>query len=373
MPSRHFLTAFIAGILGLLLAWVGLLAVLDAHGRLRPPPLSNRWVLDAKLAMLRTQPPARIELLAVGSSVTFYGVDGGLLERELGGRRFFNAAALGLRMHQTAWLTRFFQEQYSGITTVFTVSTLIDFESCPPHNAAAFDAVDARRWLAGSWPDLFWHLRYFDPAGVLRAARDLPERRALGWDRLDSMRLDRWGDQLLDVPPEQVPPKVMRGVLGGLDPRCYAALDGLARFLAEKGERFLFVLAPLRPAYLAEWDPDGNRLAAHRERVRQILANRGAGFLDAHTHLILPEEAFFDAYHLRAASARRQTQLIAAALRGEGNGPEAQVAARTADGTTLASAWASTEEPILRAAGALPATAPAAQETAGSDRSEHGG
>lgn len=350
MHGRRFLAAFAAGILGLFLAWAGLLAVLDAQGRLRPPALTNRWEFDEKLAMLRERPPERIDVLAVGSSTTFYGVDGGLLERELGGRRFFSAAAVGLKMHQTAWLSRFFHGLHPEIGTAFTVSTLIDFEACPPRNEAVFDPADARRFLAGEWPELLWHFRYFDPMGVLRAARDLPERRALGWDRLDSMRLDRWGGQLLDVSRDQVPAKIVRGVLGGFDPRCYDALDSLARFWAEKGVRFLFVLAPLRPGYLAEWDPDGRRLSGHRDRVRRILAARGAAFLDAHARLALPEEAFFDAYHLRAAFARRQTRLIAAALRDEGNAEGAHVAARTAGDTLAAGGQAH-----LAAAGAPPA------------------
>lgn len=351
MHGRQFLTAFAAGILGLFLTWAGVLAVLDAQGRLRPPALTNRWEFDGKLAMLRARPPERIDVLAVGSSTTFYGVDGGLLERGLGGRRFFNAAALGLEMHQTAWLSRFFAELHPEIGTAFTVSTLIDFEACPSRTEALFDPADVRRWLAGAWPEPFWHFRYFDPVGVLRAARDLPERRALGWDRLDSMRLDRWGGQLLDVSRDQMPPEVVRGVLGGFDPRCYDALDSLARFWAGKGVRFLFVLAPVRPGYLAERDPDGSRLAAHRERLRRILAARGAGFLDAHARLALPEEAFFDAYHLRAAFARRQTRLIAAALRGEKDAEGAHVAARTAGDIPAAAG----EARFAAAAGAPPA------------------
>jgi hypothetical protein len=315
VSGRRFLFGFAAAILGLVALWAGVLATLDALGRLKPPAFTNRWEFDATLAMLRAQPPERIDLLAVGSSTTFYGIDGPLLEHELGDIRVFNAAALGLKLHQTAWLIGFFRELHPEIAMVVTVSTLIDFESCPPGSAAIFDPGHVRSFLAGRWPWLVWHFRQFDPLGVLRAARDLPERRALGWDRLDSMRLGPRGGQLLDVPREQLPARVVRGVLGGFDPRCYEALDRLAATLAADGVRFLFVLAPMRPGYLAEWDPDGSQLAAHRTRLRAILTFHGAAFLDAHGELALPEEAFFDAYHLRAPFARQQTRLIATALR----------------------------------------------------------
>lgn len=314
MSASRFLQSFAATVLALVLLWTGVLAILHHLGRLRPPPFTNRWEFDEKLALLRARPPAHIDVLAVGSSTTFWGFDGGLLERELD-VKMFNGAALGLKMHQTAWLVDFFRELHPEIATVLVVSTLIDFEACRPHEAQLFDVADVRAWLQGRWPEFVWYFRYFDPVGVLRAARDLPERRALGWDRLASMRLDPWGGQLLDVPRSEVPEGIVRGVLGGFDARCYEALERLAASLAAARVRLLFVLAPMRPGYLAERDPEGHHLAAHRLRLRSLLAAHRAEFLDAHAQLALPEEAFFDAYHLRAPYARRQTQLIAAALR----------------------------------------------------------
>lgn len=315
MSARRFLFGFVAASLGVFALWVGILLSLETLGRLKPPTFSNRWEVDTMLARLRAEPPPRIDLLAIGSSTTFYGIDGPLLERELGGSHMLNLAALGLKIHQTEWLTAFYRKWHPEIATVVTVSTLIDFESCSPATAAIFDPGHVQSFLAGHWPELVWHLRQFDPLGVLRAALDLPQRRALDWHHLDSMQLGPRGGQLLDVPREQVPARVVRGVLGGFDPRCYAALDRLAGQLAAGGVRFLFVLAPMRPGYLAEWDPDGRQLAAHRARLRTILTLHGAAFLDAHAELALPEEAFFDAYHLRAPFARQQTRLIVTALR----------------------------------------------------------
>ena len=55
----------------------------------------------------------------------------------------------------------------------------------------------------------------------------------------------------------------------------------------------------MRPGYLAGRDPDGTLLAEHRGKVQAALAGTGALVIDAHAALEMPEDAFFDAYHLK--------------------------------------------------------------------------
>jgi len=311
--TRFFLGLFTA--LALPPAVFGLvLAVLDAGGRLPPPAFSGRWDVDRKLQDLRAGRPERIDLLLLGSSTTFYGVDGGLLGRLLPDRpAVFHASSPGLKVHQTLFLARFYLDRFPEVRRAVMVSTPLDFERCAPGEARLFPPQEVARYLAGRGAELLWQLRRPDPGAVWRAlgggaAAAMPLR------RLDLPVLDPYGGQLVDPPPEAVPEAVRRGVFPDPDPRCYRALAELAGELAARGVVFLFAQAPLRPSYLAAYDAGGARLARHLARVRAIVEERGGRVLDLHRLLALPEEAFFDAYHIRAPFVRRQTEALAAAL-----------------------------------------------------------
>lgn len=309
--ARTYLTVFFGALCGSLALLCGALLLLDAAGRLPPPYLSGRWELDLTLRQWRRDPPGPWDLLFAGSSVAFYGVDGRVVAAGLGpGVRFRNIGVLGAKVHQSRFWLGFVLDRHPEVREVVFMSTVLDFEACPPATARLFDPVEVRDYLAGRWPELVHYLRHLD---IVRLARDVvewPRRTALGPDRLETVRLEPRGGQLLDVPRERVPEKIVRGVFPDPDPRCYAALEGLLRDLARRGVRVRFVLTPMRPGYLAEHDPDGRRLAAHRARLEAILAAAGVPLHDLHADLALPEEAFFDAYHLRAPWVRRQSEVL---------------------------------------------------------------
>ncbi len=314
-PSLRFLLLFAVAAVATAASYAGGLVALDLAGRLKAPSFANRWEFDEKMRLLREREPTRLELVFAGSSTTFYGVDPAIVEGELGTRDFFNLGVNGLKIDQTAFLLRTFLGWHPETRQVVTLSTAIDFEACPPGQSRFFNPQNLRRYLFDKQPELLFHFRYFDPVGTLRMAVALPRRRALDWNNLDSMKLGPYGGQLLDVPRSAVPPRVVRGVLGGFDPRCYRQLAELARFLDRAGVGYLFALAPMRPGYLAEYDPSGERIAAHVENIRRALAGTGARFVDLDKELAMPEEAFFDAYHLRAPWVRRQTRYLVRLLR----------------------------------------------------------
>lgn len=332
--ARTYLAVFFGVLCGSLALLCGALAVLDAAGRLPPPALSGRWELDLTLQSWRREPPGRIDLLFAGSSVAFYGVDGRVVAAGLGPDvRFRNVGVLGAKVHQSRFWLDFVLDRHPEVRDVVFMSTVLDFEACPPQTARLFDPDEVRIYLAGSRPELFHHLRHLDPLRILRDAVEWPRRRAMGPDRLETVRLEPWGGQLLDVPRERVPPKIVHGVFPAPDPRCYAALEGLLRDLARRGVRTRFVLTPMRPGYLVEHDPDGRRLSAHRRRLAAILAAAEVPFADLHARLAFPEEAFFDAYHLRAPWVARQSEALVQLLLGEAESPLTARASPTAPAT----------------------------------------
>ena len=324
---RGFFAGFFSVLGGLPLLYGLLLLLLANEEHLPPPPFSGRWDVDRKLQDLRAGRPERIDLLLIGSSTTFYGVDGGVLRAQLGGRiAVFHASSPGLKIHQSEFLTRFYVEHFPKIESAIMVSTPLDFENCPRESAAIFDSAQVRRYLAASDPEIFWHFKYFDPAGVFETMLRRPVQATMPLTRLDLRLLDPYGGQQLDPLPENVPQSIFEGVFPEPDPRCYQALGRLTRFLHERGIRFLFAQAPLRPGYLARHDPDGRRLIAHLARVRQLLAQEGGHFLNLHEQLALPEAAFFDAYHIRAPYVPLQTRTLAEALQRLSRPPMPEIA-----------------------------------------------
>ena len=122
------------------------------------------------------------------------------------------------------------------------------------------------------------------------------------------MSFDPYGSLLLEVPREGVIDRVWDGDPITLDPPCYPSLHALAEELRQRGIAFTFVIAPMRPGYLAGRDPDGSLLAEHRTRVRAGAGRHRCVVIDAHAALDMPEEAFFDAYHLKRDKAQKLTR-----------------------------------------------------------------
>ncbi len=313
--ARGFLALFLTGMLGTLALVVGGLALLEALGRLPPPSLSGRWDVDLTLKRWRDQGVPRAELLFAGSSAAFYGIDGREVRAALGDSvRFLNIGVLGAKMHQTRMWLEFVLGLQPEVRRVVLMSTYIDFEACPPRTARLFDPTEARALIARRFPLVYHHLRHLAPLRLMRDVVDWPRRLQLGPDTLETRRLEPWGGQVLTVTRERVPPKIVRGIFPQPDPRCYAALGAIARMLDRRGIESMFVLVPMRPGYLAAYDPDGRGLRAHMARVRATLAGTGMAVVDLHQELALPEEAFFDAYHLRAPWVRLQTRALMARL-----------------------------------------------------------
>ena len=195
------------------------------------------------------------------------------------------------------------------------ISTTLDFHYCKPAETIFFDPEKVADYLAHRKPDLYFYFKYLDLTGVWKSARHMEYWRQAD-DTLEALSFDRYGSVLLDVPRENLIDEVWYGRRIVLDPPCYADLRELALDLRERGLPFTYVLAPMRPGYLEYRDPDGRLLAEHRRRLREALAGTGAAFVDADAALDMPEEAFFDAYHLRRDEVPVLSRLVAEALNG---------------------------------------------------------
>jgi hypothetical protein len=327
--ASRFLIGLVAGAVGLTLCLALLFVGLDAAGALKAPTFANRLSFDEKLRMLRTDPPHDVDVLFAGSSTTLHGLDGALLRDELGlDGEVLNLGVQDLRVNQIKFLVEVFLEQFPTVRQVVMVSTLLDFKNCGSVDARFFDPDDVTNYVSGELPALYYYFRYLDLRGVLKRADEIGRLRHTIHD-LESVSFDRYGSLLLDVPRGGVIDRVWDGDPITLDPPCYSALHALAEELQEQGIAFTLVIAPMRPGYLALRDPDGALLAEHRMRVQVALAGTEAQVIDAHAALDMPEEAFFDAYHLRRDRAQKLTRYVGEQMITETARPERDTPART--------------------------------------------
>lgn len=156
---------------------------------------------------------------------------------------------------------------------------------------------------------LYYYFRYLDLQGILKRAREMPHLRSTITD-LESVAFDEHGSLLLEVPREGIVDRVWEGDPITLDPPCYPALRRLAEDLRDQGIRFTFLIASMRPGYLAGRDPDGALLQEHLRRLGDTLRGTPTIVINAHDALDVPEAAFFDAYHLKRDRAQTLTRFV---------------------------------------------------------------
>jgi len=313
-PIR-FLLGAATGVAVTLALLVVALWTLDGAGALKAPAFTNRATFDEKLRFVRAHPSPAPEWLFVGSSTTLWGVDATTLASRRPPITALNVGIRDLKVHQLAAVTKLYLDLLPSIRTVVVISTPMDFEQCGDATAIFFDPQEAASYLRRDHHELYYQLRNLDILGIVRRApRIAADRRepAIG---VDALAFDRSGSILLDLPPSAVPATVMRGSMPDFADRCYEALGAFARGLRRReGRRLVFVLAPMRPAYLAALDADGALLDAHRRRLAGLAAEERFTFIDAHRGLDLDEAAFFDAYHLRASIVPQVTRYIVEAM-----------------------------------------------------------
>ena len=309
--AGRFLAGLLLGSIAVPIMVISGLWLLSGADRLKAPAFTNRPSFDEKLRYLREVPWRAVDVLFVGSSTTLWGVDQVTSSERLPGVEALNVGMRNAKIHEARELARFHLDLFPTVRAVVMISTPLDFEKCAPTESGFFDAPAARAYVLGTRGEIATQLAFLDPMGVMRAARNIGELRHSMPTSPDSLNFDPSGGILLDLPRSAVPDLVWRGSLPDLDPRCYDALEATAREIRDAGAWLYFVLAPMRPSYLAANDPAGNRIEAHRRELARVAARAPLTLIDAHALLALPDEAFFDAYHLRADHTSATTALIA--------------------------------------------------------------
>lgn len=295
-----FSAAFLAlGALGL--------AGLAAVGRLPPPPFVATDCIDEKFAFLSRQPLQDVDLVAVGSSVTWRNLDFSAVDtRRMGVTRPINAAPCWLYVQQTRHYTRFLVDNMPKVKHVMTVFGMRDFENCRDR-PDFFPETWLKLNLFHGVPAAPLYFVNFRPRPFAGMVLKIKEERQGG---KRPIVMDPWGSGPFEDAPQSwvdIPQ----------DPACLDALAGMKADLAARGLHWIVVLFPEMPMWRDRFDPDSRRDRAWRDRVTRVAAGPNVTVLDA-SEAGLTDVAFFtDPAHLNWPQAARFTRWIFDALASE--------------------------------------------------------
>ncbi len=302
------------------LLWVGM-AGLGPFGLQPPPQFSNNLCLDDKLSWLREHLPESPTMLAVGSSVTWRNFDASLVREAAGERAVpLNAAFCGLRMNQIAFTANYFLSRMPRVHDVLTIVAPYDLAECSTNKAAVFDTDDVDNFVYRHNEKYLFYLKYFDPFTLLKniwiirtmQVRKLP---------LDTLAMDPYGDAPLDTDVSR--PDLAYGALPAIDPQCLAALHDLAMHLTESRKRLIVALEPMSPAWVQQFDQEGDGIRRLTDEVRSALKGSSAILWLPSPNLPLEADAYIDAIHLRWSAAQTLSRAIIAAT-GVGQVPQSE-------------------------------------------------
>ncbi|MGP3696904.1 hypothetical protein [Rhodobacter sp. NSM] len=268
-----------------------------------PPSISGSVATDEKLKYLRERGPEPVDILAIGSSITWKHLDGAPFDRPAG--RFVNGGTAYLQVNEIRTFTGFYLDLYPEISQVVMLSALPDYGTCTG-DGEIMDLDNAAAYVRGRVPEAWFYMRYFAPLRYALQAR----RRADRLKPYDAFGywLDRHG-----TTPSMLPTEVgydLRYDAIALDPACLEALEGLKQDLAARGVEFTMVMTPVAPRY-SDLHP-ATTLATRR--IEAFARSRGIRVLDYFGDPSYQDVDFWDAFHMQWPAARRLSREVADTL-----------------------------------------------------------
>lgn len=262
------------------------------------PHITGNISLNAKLQMLKERRGQRVDVLAIGSSMTLNNLSSRAVLEALDDSSYLNVGAWGMDVQQCLRLAEVIVPQVRP-RTVLMVTNMGDFSG----SAERFSADSARiaNYLS-VWSETGAYLRTRD-AGYYLRQMELNATRMNDPGNYERLVFDHFGGVELEVPVDRIdhdrfnkePPE--RNDLSDVQ---YAALDRLAAYLHARGIRFILMRSPYR---------DGLRtplvdstLAYHGARLQAIM-DKNNGVLCVPYGQPWPDSLFCDYGHMNAQGA----------------------------------------------------------------------
>lgn len=304
--SRPAARAYVLGFFGLVVICVGafalVLAVLDRLAMLPPPPITGTTCVDEKFKFLAERDLSGVDLIAVGSSVTWRNLDVAAFQQRGLARRPVNAAPCYLHVGEMAYYADFLLSRMPKVQTVVSVLAPRDFERCSARREAFFPTTLAGRYVFDDMAPFPIYLTNLVPH---RFMRDVLRIRQMRSDPKASLTLvmDEHGAGPMHASADWLPEPAFADM-------CFAALTELERTVTVKGARLIVATLPMQPQWRALYDPDGQIIRAFEQRVRAALVNPTT-LLHSGSQVAVQPLAYGDAIHFLWDSAVHYSATLA--------------------------------------------------------------
>jgi hypothetical protein len=272
--ARRFTYGFFALILFAIGGYCAALAMLDRIGMLPPPPFTASLCIDEKFKFLAERSDLEeVDLIAVGSSVTWRNLEMSAFEKTGLARRPLNAAPCFLHVSEIVSYTAFLLDYMPNVRTVVSVMAPRDFAECISPREDFFSHALAASYVFGALPA--FHI-YLTNRSQAKFVRDILQIKAMRSDPLSQFTLvmDNYGSGPLRKVNTFLPKPVLAD-------ECFDALTELERTVASAGATLILATFPLQPEWHALYDPDGTLVKAFEERVRTAFRLPSTAFIGA--------------------------------------------------------------------------------------------
>jgi hypothetical protein len=270
--ARRFVFGFFAFMLCGVLSYSTGLAILDRIGMLPPPPLTATLCIDEKFKFLAERGDLQdVDLLAVGSSVTWRNLEMSAFEKAGLARRPLNAAPCYLHVSEIVSYTAFLLERMPNVKTVVSVMAPRDFAQCSEAREDFFSHRVAGSYVFGGLPPFHIYLANRSQAKFMRDVLQIGRMRSDPFSQF-TMVMDSYGSGPLRKVSTFLPKPVLAD-------KCFDALRELESTVAAAGAVLILATFPLQPEWHALYDPDGSLVESFEKRVLTSLRLPSTAFI----------------------------------------------------------------------------------------------
>lgn len=256
--ARQFVVGFFGFILLALSVYGVTLALLGRAGNLPPPPLTANACIDEKFKFLAEHDLSDVDLIAVGSSVTWRNLDMTAFEKTELAKRPLNAAPCYLHISETVAYTAFLLKHMPGVRTVVSVMAPRDFSQCAKAREDFFSTTLAAAYVFHGLPAFPIYIANSKPDKFVRNVLHIKGLRN------GMMMMDDYGSSFMRHPIPWLPEPVLAD-------KCFDALAELENVVEQAGASLIVATLPVQPVWQSRYDPTGSFISSFEKRVGSAL------------------------------------------------------------------------------------------------------
>ena len=268
--------------------------------------ITNSISLDARLYEMKNMDAEHFDVVALGSSMTLYQLDGETFVQHLNeGDGFYNFSAWGLQISDSRKLLEYLVEAYTPHSVVI-FGNIADFDEAAE---SIIDMKAVRNYLDdNAWNDIRNTLDFGYPNNR-ETKKMYMDRRYAPTELNEDLRYDKWGGVLLNVYGEDILKARYDAYYTG-EPRQlqYDELAYIAKYLADRGIKLYYVQTPCREHYLSERQGGYDIFVQHCDTCRDIIESNGGYYQSFFDYNEYTDVYFADCIHLNKDGALKLTE-----------------------------------------------------------------